>query len=644
MTITPLFVYTEVSVRSILDDPQEEWAIGKDFSWDDETEDIAVDNLVRLITDCFAFKRELFKGGLTAADITRLRADKQKEKEAKENQEKEKQDRDSSEGNDGESLARVSTIANRVAQKVAKELSEAEKRLLASMEGQVETVLRRIGVEKKITALNEAVMTLKGMEERVKNNVAEAMGTLEGNVIQSILDFLRNPISSTPAQMSDTPTGSESEESTREASQVPPPKDRKGSSSAACADNRASTEDPQEAFVSTPTVVGIPPAQQADKAPEPEVRIREVSPGVTDGQTQPSETITEQIPEAEVNICDGSPSVPVGQTDTSDTLSEKVQYNASGSAHHPHASDKCHPKESATAPCPNDAIKQVLAELHSVTDDQQESDSTAVAHETAAAQPEPDRSDMDIDQLPNQKSPSAGLDSSDNAEHPATASFPAVEDPSFSLGVTQECMADRPVVACPIAIIPPSSSKPAEGNNGRKSKRTRVAPAVLQDFQCDPKTTVPYKVSPDVCLAFDEIATLLNPIEFIILGDQFKISTWEFGNIAHRTTHMSPQVMDVIMAYLGSIITGPVNNAAIFDSSLPGALKGNYTRFVKTAVKDRHRVLSPTDSAVMTTLLIETHATSGPDGCKGLTSRVLPDAAKQLVVSIYKSPFGGKHP
>lgn len=74
-------------------------------------------------------------------------------------------------------------------------------------------------------------------------------------------------------------------------------------------------------------------------------------------------------------------------------------------------------------------------------------------------------------------------------------------------------MADRPVVACPIAIIPPSSSKPAEGNNGRKSKRTRVAPAVLQDFQCDPKTTVPYKVSPDVCLAFDEIATLLNPIE-----------------------------------------------------------------------------------------------------------------------------------
>lgn len=195
------------------------------------------------------------------------------------------------------------------------------------------------------------------------------------------------------------------------------------------------------------------------------------------------------------------------------------------------------------------------------------------------------------------------------------------------------------------------------------------------------------------------------------------------------------------MAYLGSIITGPVNNAAIFDSSLPGALKGNYTRFVKTAVKDRHRVkfsqdvinrakecavdqlyfpfnidqhhwigvcidcraatitvldcntslksdaqlkkdltpianmapyitshrkpatssdppkpfvitrprfipqvLSPTDSAVMTALLIETHATSGPDGCKGLTSRVLPDAAKQLVVSIYKSHFGGKHP
>ncbi|KAL0696896.1 hypothetical protein Bca4012_064076 [Brassica carinata] len=190
----------KVAVRSILDDPQEEWALGKDFSWDDETEDIAVDTLVRLIQDCYAFKREMFKGGLTVADISRLRVEKQKEKEAKEKQDKEKQDRESSEGNDVEILSRINTIANLVAAKVIEELTGAENRVMASIEGHIESVL--------------------------------VLKTKSENVIQSILDFLRNPISSTPSQRAATPSASVSDESTSEESQDPPQQKQKGSTSA----------------------------------------------------------------------------------------------------------------------------------------------------------------------------------------------------------------------------------------------------------------------------------------------------------------------------------------------------------------------------------------------------------------------------
>ncbi|CAN6857272.1 unnamed protein product [Brassica oleracea] len=64
-----LNVECKVPVRSILDDPHEEWLQNKDFSWPDENSDTTVDTLVRLIGECFRFKNELFTGGLTVADI-----------------------------------------------------------------------------------------------------------------------------------------------------------------------------------------------------------------------------------------------------------------------------------------------------------------------------------------------------------------------------------------------------------------------------------------------------------------------------------------------------------------------------------------------------------------------------------------------
>lgn len=69
-------------VKSILDEPYEEWSAGLDFLWIDESEDLAVDNMVRLILEGFVFRKEMFKGGLTAMELSRLRGDKKlKEKD-----------------------------------------------------------------------------------------------------------------------------------------------------------------------------------------------------------------------------------------------------------------------------------------------------------------------------------------------------------------------------------------------------------------------------------------------------------------------------------------------------------------------------------------------------------------------------------
>ena len=82
-------MFMQGPVKSILDEPYEEWSAGLDFSWVDESEDLAVENMVRLICEGFSFQKEMFKGGLNASDLLRLRGVKKlKEKEPKEKNDK----------------------------------------------------------------------------------------------------------------------------------------------------------------------------------------------------------------------------------------------------------------------------------------------------------------------------------------------------------------------------------------------------------------------------------------------------------------------------------------------------------------------------------------------------------------------------
>ncbi|KAF2548275.1 hypothetical protein F2Q70_00022410 [Brassica cretica] len=117
-----------VDVRCITDDPHENWAEGVDFGWDDESVDELVDNMVHLIGEDFAFKKEMFIGGLTLAELGRLRAlKKSKDKETSEKQEKDT----IPESTEAESSQQPSAIVVSNIQKMKEALMEALKDYLS---------------------------------------------------------------------------------------------------------------------------------------------------------------------------------------------------------------------------------------------------------------------------------------------------------------------------------------------------------------------------------------------------------------------------------------------------------------------------------------------------------------------------------
>ncbi|KAL0742429.1 hypothetical protein Bca4012_083942 [Brassica carinata] len=173
---------------------------------------------------------------------------------------------------------------------------------------------------------------------------------------------------------------------------------------------------------------------------------------------------------------------------------------------------------------------------------------------------------------------------------------------------------------------------------------------------------------------------------------------------------MSTKVMDALMSFLSSLLHRRDNSIVICDTTVPANMMRQHSRFVKTAVKDRHKLKfldevfsslsaalankiyfpfnidqhhwtdslmkkelnptahmfpyirkeapgsssaapfkpfsvsrcksipkcsSPYDSAVMAVLLIDTHCSAGIEGCKAITLRLLPGAAKQLAVNFF---------
>lgn len=96
----------------------------EELLWEDEVNDEAVDNLVRLIQEGHRFNKSMFRGGITAADLARMRAErKQKEKEAKDKKERDTHV-DSTEGDIGDAYE-PAHIANLVGRIVTHQIDDA---------------------------------------------------------------------------------------------------------------------------------------------------------------------------------------------------------------------------------------------------------------------------------------------------------------------------------------------------------------------------------------------------------------------------------------------------------------------------------------------------------------------------------------
>ncbi|KAJ4910044.1 Uncharacterized protein Rs2_04665 [Raphanus sativus] len=374
----------QVHVRSILDDPEEEWSVGKDFSWDDESPDPAVDTLVRLIGECFVFRKEMFKGGLTAADINRLRGNKNKDKEGKDNHDRERPERESNLDQDPDEdhskLPRGSRLADIVASKVREELLGMEARILAGYESQVESDVGGLGIDRKISEIHKAVSSLKGIEGRVNENLSIAVKAMQENVSESIISFLRNSLATEPPSHESSPSPYPSADS-------PPP--RNDETSAQNSPGKRSGEVPAAEVPDVSDAQLESPAQRPGPSSVPEI------------PTCPNAAVRKVLDDLNAGDITGT-----GGSDGYDAQEALNVYD---------------PEEATEGP------SEVRTEKETVVNDN-----------TGASES------------------SIGPIEMEGPTQPVT--FPEVEDPSFSLGVTQEATCQEVVIATPIgyAIPPPT--------------------------------------------------------------------------------------------------------------------------------------------------------------------------------------------
>lgn len=318
---------------------------------------------------------------------------------------------------------------------------------------------------------------------------------------------------------------------------------------------------------------------------------------------------------------------------------------------------------------------------------------------------------------------------------PVSTEDAQVNEPSFSLGVGVSQAAPNTVVvnAKPLEYVLPAS-RPAEPPTApRKSTRSRVTPAGLDDFKCDPTVVGGLIFMRDLEPHYLGVLEQVTGMQSTNIGRDHSVPMFDFLDIALRSTQMAPKVMDSLMAFINSQTS--LNDATVIvsDTNLPATLMSHHSRFVKTSVKDRLKfkfsgdalccvtprfkgrlyfpfnidqqhwvgacvdfkagvlhvldcntalmsdslmrkeltpvasmlpfiayggskgessalvkaftvsrckgipqVASATDAAVMTVLLIDAHKEGGVDACKTITPRVLPGAAKQLLVKFFR--------
>ncbi|KAG2249414.1 hypothetical protein Bca52824_089042 [Brassica carinata] len=199
----------QVTVKSIIDEPYEEWSTGLDFSWVDESEDSAVENLVRLIGEGFSFCKEMFKGGLNASDLLRLRG----VKKLKEKEPKEKNDKDhAAEVTDGEANLVASQLLDKSrspASELRDEISSLEKRIYQALDTKIEKIASSTIQSQQLASLQATIVGfLQDIDKKIGTALVGQMKIMHASILNARLHS-PPPVNGNPPVVPDTSTPSE---------------------------------------------------------------------------------------------------------------------------------------------------------------------------------------------------------------------------------------------------------------------------------------------------------------------------------------------------------------------------------------------------------------------------------------------------
>lgn len=147
--------------------------------------------MLKLVSECFKFKNELFLGGLTAADIERLRGGKPTV---------------STEEESPDPSSNIS-IANLVAAQITTEIGGLESRIVKAIEVDVAETIRVSGLASKVSALEAAVSSLQGIEGRMNMTITSSLKAIQETVMKAVSDSYNQMLLNLLAGMQNTFVG-----------------------------------------------------------------------------------------------------------------------------------------------------------------------------------------------------------------------------------------------------------------------------------------------------------------------------------------------------------------------------------------------------------------------------------------------------
>ncbi|KAG5411132.1 hypothetical protein IGI04_007451 [Brassica rapa subsp. trilocularis] len=647
----------QVRVKCILDEPYEEWSAGLDFLWLDEYDDPAVENMVCLINEGFAFRKEMFKGGVSATDL----AHKDHHSEAPD-----------CDGSDSQTHILIANlVASQLGEKIRSpptdirvEISSLEKRIYEALDAKLEKIVASNIQSQQLAFIQNTIsQSLQGIDKKVADTLACQLKTMEASLLKGLSQAIGQPCSS-----HDVPAG----ETVYEKSYQPPQ----------LSENVVPHVNP-----SIPAELdNITHAEAADFRISAVLRDLNTVPDLSTQETTDvnarSQPLEGELPDEEDN--------QGAEPDT--VIPSKAVYSelpAQKSVHE--TGDITLPEESEVATYMNADQSEEPVEPNQ--NSEKEFDHSLDAQPIDVDEPVAQEVEIEETHIP----------------------FYLLEMPSFSLGLSQEGAVVGEEMHNTSTDASPPRGQELDVLEQRKSKRPRSRPAGLQDYKCDPKVSSGLCIIPDLEHRFKRFVntthiSLTAIVYFPGVVDALvgflsralaSVSTVAIYDttlpvaLMNQTTHFhktavkdraklkfttvplpKPLVKSPDRIYFPfnldkqhwvgvcidmkawTLFVLDCNTSFRSDSFLkkelnpiatliPYVLK--YVGYMETIpsgkaftvsrCKGIPQITSQSDAGVMAVLLIEAHAAEGLGGCKSITPRLLPEASKQLAVRLFESIY-----